>query len=98
MRRIAVFASLMLLASAGLAQSGSASPRAGHVGMPIDWSSNHVVHSMVTDQEFADAAGKEPRVLLNWFRRNRIQQASAARKAGKKPPAAEIHRDRKSVV
>src|SRR5205807_2644883 len=68
-----------LLLATGVAQQESAAPasRAGHVGLPIDWSSQHVVHSNVTDQEFADAAGKEPRVLLNYFRKQQVMAAAA---------------------
>src|SRR4051812_48527547 len=73
---IAIFATLLL--ATGVAQEeAAAQSHSGHVGLPIDWSSQHVIHSNVTDQEFVDAAGKEPRILLNYFRRQHVLAAAA---------------------
>lgn len=54
----------------------SAGQQASHavrpaVGLPIDWSSRHVVHSNAVTLEFNQAARQDPRVLYNWLLRNR---------------------------
>ena len=42
----------------------------GAIGVPMDWSFSHIVHSQVTDSEFERAARQEPRILYNWLIRN----------------------------
>jgi hypothetical protein len=61
---------ILALISSALAQQTSGRPRAA-VGMPVDWSSRHVVHSNAVTLEFNDAARQDPRVLFGWLLRNR---------------------------
>ncbi len=62
----------------------------GHVGLPIDWSSRHVVHSQVVDGDLQRVAEKDPRILLSWFRRNQAMRAQAMRGALRPSPLRKL--------
>jgi hypothetical protein len=40
------------------------------IGLPIDWSSHHLMSSSVANQHFTKIASREPRALYQWFLRN----------------------------
>src|SRR4051812_46805663 len=78
-----------------LAQEGAAaSPEGKHIGLPIDWSSRHVVHSVALDQDFEKAASREPRFLFNHFqRKNALEATRAARWRGAQIRKSSVQRD-----
>jgi hypothetical protein len=49
-----------------------------NVGLPVDWSSRHVLHSNAVTFEFNRAARQDPRLLYNWMLRNRPRPGTAA--------------------
>jgi hypothetical protein len=61
-----------LLLAMGVAQQQSAAPtsHAGHVGLPIDWSSRHLVTPRTVDSNLEKMAQHEPRAVFNWAYRN----------------------------
>lgn len=40
------------------------------VGLPIDWSSSHILHTQRLDAKFESLMQQDPRVLYNWIRHN----------------------------
>jgi len=80
---------ILVLVPFSSSQNAAGSRRAG-VGLPVDWSSRHVVHSNAVTLEFNHAARQDPRLLYNWLLRNRLQPGAAARFGSLRPlaPAA----------
>src|SRR3954471_16697884 len=78
-----------------LAQEATAAgPEGKHIGLPIDWSSRHVVHSVAIDQDFEKAAGHEPRLLFNYFQRKHALEATqAGRLRGAQVRKSSVQRD-----
>jgi hypothetical protein len=44
--------------------------REGHVGIPIDWSTRHILFTNGASPEAAAAAGRDPRSWINWSQRS----------------------------
>src|SRR4051812_41595581 len=78
-----------------VAQDGAAAgSEKNRVGVPIDWSSRRVLHSMTLDKEFEGAASHEPRILFQYFQRNNARLATqAGRMRGSLPRKTAIQRD-----
>ena len=81
---VLAFLALSLVAPSPAQQPPASSGAA--VGLPVDWSSRHVVHSNAVTLEFNQAARQDPRLLYNWLLRNRPQPGTAA--AGTAPVSA----------
>lgn len=84
--RVSILAFLTLsLVAPSSGQQAAAGSRAA-VGLPVDWSSRHVLHSNAVTLESNQAARQDPRLLYNWLLRNRPQPGTAA--AGSAPTSA----------
>ena len=69
---------LLLLVSLAAAQD------APHYGIPIDWSSRHVISSAADNVDLQQAIRRDPRQVYNWMQHNRtrLQQLTSARLHG----------------
>lgn len=72
---LCVLVSVLTSLSPAQQTAGSARPA---VGLPVDWSSRHVVHSDAVTVEFGAAARQDPRLLYNWLLRHRAASAPLA--------------------
>src|SRR5438270_10799471 len=74
---------LAIIVAAGCIPSPAqaAQSSSSHVGLPVDWSFKHLLHSRAETPEFSQSASREPRLLLNWQARH---QAGAARQIARR--------------
>src|SRR5439155_25003139 len=82
---------------AGAQQSQSAGDRSGRIGLPIDWSTRHIIHSDLVNDDFAAVARHEPRIMFSWLQRNNARNRSALNNAAgarqAQPKKSSIKRD-----
>src|SRR6185369_6588956 len=81
-KNLMLFTTMLLVAASALPGSAQQSQAAmggqQRIGLPIDWSTRHVIHSGMVDDEFATASRHEPRILFSWLQRNNARNRAGA--------------------
>jgi hypothetical protein len=68
---VIVVASLAAILLSALPGSSAVEAHAGgHIGLPTDWSSRHIIFTNGTSPQVAAAAARDPRSWMQWVRRN----------------------------
>jgi hypothetical protein len=78
---IAILVSVAGVVVAGLPTLSRAQARAqNHIGLPLDWSTRHIIFTNGASVEVAAAAGRDPRSWIQWARRNAFWFAHGGRR------------------